>query len=125
MSQGKILIIDDEADLLETMSYRLRASGYEVITACDGPSGLDKVKSETFDLIILDVMMPGMDGFETIKRLKKETSAQKIPVIISSCGREEEEWAKKSINLGASGYVVKPFEGDSLVFTVNEFMKHK
>jgi two-component system alkaline phosphatase synthesis response regulator PhoP len=124
MSKGKILIIDDEADLLETMRFRLDAAGYEVITAQDGSTGINKAKSENPDLIILDVMMPGIDGFQTLKQLKEEASTKRIPAIIFSCGKEEEEWAKKSIGLGASGYIVKPFEADSLLFTVERFVKH-
>jgi len=123
INKGKILIIDDEADLLETMRFRLDAAGYEVITAQDGLSGINKAKSENPDLIILDVMMPGIDGFQTLKQLKEEVSTKKIPAIIFSCGKEEEEWAKKSISLGASGYIVKPFEVESLLFTVERFVK--
>lgn len=123
MTKGKVLIIDDEADLLETMRFRLNAAGYEVITAGDGQTGINKAKSENPDLIILDVMMPGIDGFETLKRLKDEASTKKIPAIVFSCGKEEEEWAKRSIGLGANGYIVKPFETDSLLFTVERFVK--
>lgn len=124
-TKGKILIIDDEADLLETMSFRLSAAGYEVITAQDGLTGIDRAKGENPDLIIMDVMMPGIDGFETLKRLKEEMSTKKIPAIIFSCGKEEEEWAKKSIGLGASGYIVKPYETDALLFTVEKFVKRR
>ena len=119
----KILIIDDEADLLETMRYRLESAGFDVITAQDGSSGIDKAKEAKPDLIILDIMMPGIDGFETLKKLKEASSTKKIPTVISSCGKEEESWAKKSLGLGASGYIVKPFEAESLLFTVKKLIK--
>lgn len=121
--KGKILIIDDEPDLLETMRFRLDAAGYEVFTASDGITGINKAKENMPDLIIMDVMMPGIDGFETLNRLKSEAATKRIPAVILSCGREEEEWAKKSLQLGASGYIVKPFETDSLLFTVEKFVK--
>jgi len=122
-NKGKVLIIDDETDLLETMAYRLKSAGYEVITARDGKNGINKAKSENPDLIIMDVMMPGIDGFETLKGLKSGDDTKKTPVIVFSCGKEEEEWAKKSISLGASGYIVKPFEVNSLLFTVDKFVR--
>lgn len=120
--KGKILIIDDEPDLLETMRFRLDAAGYEVITAEDGASGLKKAKEDKPDLIIMDVMMPGMDGFSALSKLKQELTTKKIPTLIFSCGKEEEQWAKKSLEMGAAGYVVKPFETDSLLFTVEKFI---
>lgn len=125
VKKGRILIIDDEADLLETMKYRLSAAGYDVITASDGESGIKRAKEESPDLIIMDVMMPGIDGFETLKRLKGESGTKSIPAIVFSCGKDEEEWAKKSLKGGASGYVVKPFDAEALLFTVERFMHKK
>ncbi len=123
MAKGKVLIIDDEPDLLETIRFRLDAAGYEVITAPDGLSGIEKAREAKPDLIMLDIMMPGIDGFETLKRLKEEMATKKIPTVIFSCGKDEEEWAKKSLKIGAVGYVVKPFETESLLFTVEKFVK--
>ncbi len=119
----KVLIVDDEPDLLETMAFRLDAAGYEVITAADGASGVKKAREEGPDLIIMDVMMPGMDGFEALEKLKEEIATRKIPTVVFSCGKDEEEWAKKSLKLGAAGYIVKPFETESLLFTVDKFAK--
>lgn len=125
MSKGKVLIIDDEKDLLETMKFRLEAGGYDVVTAEDGQTGIEMAIKEHPDLIILDVMMPGMDGFDTLKKLKDEMETKGIPAIIFSCGAEEEVWAKRSLHMGAAGYVVKPFESDSLLFTVEKFVNRK
>jgi len=122
-TKGKILIVDDEPDLLETMRFRLDAAGYEVFTASDGVTAINKAKENQPDLVIMDVMMPGIDGFEALKRLKEEAATKKIPAIIVSCGKEEEDWAKRSLQLGASGYIVKPFETESLLFTVGKFAK--
>lgn len=125
MKKNKVLIIDDEADILETMTFRLSSAGYEVLTTQDGSVGFEKAKEFCPGLIILDVMMPGIDGFETLRKLKEDPSTREIPVVIFSCGAEEEEWAKKSLKLGASGYIVKPFEVEALLFTVQNFMKRK
>ncbi len=121
--KGKILIVDDERDLLDTLSFRLKSAGYDVITAQDGPNGIESAKEHTPNLIILDIMMPGIDGFEALKRLKDNDSTKAIPVIVVSCGREEEGWAKNSLTLGASGYMVKPLDSSALLFTVERFIK--
>ncbi|MDP6686170.1 MAG: response regulator [Candidatus Omnitrophota bacterium] len=120
--KGKVLIIDDEPDLLETIRFRLDAAGYDVIVAEDGLTGIQKAKEKP-DLIIMDIMMPEIDGFETLKKLKEDEATKKIPTLIFSCGKEEEGWAKKALSLGAAGYIVKPFETDSLLFTVENFIK--
>jgi CheY-like chemotaxis protein/anti-sigma regulatory factor (Ser/Thr protein kinase) len=118
----KILIIDDEADLCETIKAQLETSGFNVSAALSGQEGLDKVKDYRPDLIILDLMMPVMDGFEVCKRLKKDTQTSSIPVVVLTA-LQQEEAAKKALSMGAEGYLVKPFEQDSLLFTIREFLK--
>jgi DNA-binding response OmpR family regulator len=125
MAVGKILIIDDETDLLETMKYRLTSAGYDVVVSANGVDGIKVAKNAKPDVIILDVMMPGIDGFDTLERFKRDPATKDIPVIVSSCGSEEDAWAKKSLGLGAAGYVVKPFDAEALLFTVGEFVKHR
>ncbi len=124
-TKGKILLVDDELDLIETMSFRLEAAGYEVVTASDGAKALEMAQKERPDLIIMDVMMPGVSGFDALQNLKKGSDTKAIPTIIFSCGKEEESWAKKAIGLGAAGYIVKPFDGESLLFTVGKFVRRK
>ena len=121
MEKTKILIVDDEPDILETVQFRLENAGYEVITAGDGITAIRLAKERTPALIIMDIMMPGMDGSEALKALKKDASTKWIPTIIFSCGREEEGWAKRALQLGSAGYVVKPFDGDALLFIVQKF----
>ena len=120
-SKGKILIIDDEPDLVEAMKFRLEATGYKVLTSFDGKTGIDVAVAEKPDVILLDIMMPGMDGFEALRRIKINKAIQKIPAIVFSCGREEEGWAKRAVELGASGYVVKPFDTEALLFMIGKF----
>lgn len=78
----KILIIDDERDFVETLSFSLESQGFAVSHAPDGPSGIEKLKGEKPDLIILDLMMPGMDGYEVAKKLRADNSASRIPIIV-------------------------------------------
>lgn len=123
--KGTVLIVDDELDLLETMRFRLEAADYEVITLLEGKKTIEIAEKIKPDLIILDIMLPGISGFDVLQKLKKNSETKEIPILIFSCGGEEEAWAKKSLDLGAAGYVVKPFDGDSLLFTVNKFIKKK
>jgi len=118
----KILVIDDEQDLCETVKAQLESNNFKVATAKDGPEGLNKVKEYKPDLIILDLMMPGMDGFEVCKRLKKDTKTALIPIIVLTA-LEQEDAAKKALSMGAEGYMVKPFEQEALLFTIREFLK--
>lgn len=78
----KILIIDDEQDFVDTLSFSLKSHGFEVFCVPDGPSGIEKSKSEKPDLIVLDLMMPDMDGYEVAKRLKADNSTSHIPIIV-------------------------------------------
>lgn len=120
--KNKILIIDDEADLCATLKARLEASGFNVLTALSGQEGLSKAKEHMPDLVILDLMMPVMDGFEVCRRLKKDKQTSLIPVVVLTV-LEQDEAAKKAITMGAEGYLVKPFEQETLLFTIRQFLK--
>ena len=84
MSKKLIIAIDDEADIRELLKFNLEKEGYDVITAADGNEGMEKINSNSPDLILLDVMIPGIDGHEVCFRLKKDPHLKNIPVIISS-----------------------------------------
>jgi len=118
----KIMIIDDEADLCATIKAQLEASGFNVLAVLSGQEGLDKVKDYKPDLVILDLMMPLMDGFEVCHRLKKDPQTSSIPVVVLTA-LEQDDAAKKVLSVGAEGYLVKPFEQDALLFTIREFLK--
>lgn len=121
--KGKILIVDDEVDLLETMRFRLETSGYDMAVTPDPKEAMQKAKEHKPGLILLDIMMPKIDGFTLLKDFKADSETKNIPVIIVSCGKEEEELAKRSLALGASGYVVKPFDTASLLFMIDKFLQ--
>ena len=95
------------------MSLYLTAKGFEVITAYDGLDALEKVKSEKPDLILLDVMMPVMNGFEVCQKLKSDPESMDIPIIMLSAAAQSDT-ITKSIEMGAKDYIVKPFEPEKL-----------
>ena len=111
--KAKILLADDEEDIKTVISLYLGSKGYEVVTAYDGLDAIDKAKSEKPDLILLDVMMPIMNGFEVCQKLKDDPDTQDIPIIMLSAAAQSET-ITKSIELGAKDYIVKPFEPERL-----------
>lgn len=101
----KILIVEDEKDISEIIAYNIRRQGYDVDTAYDGETGLNKALSGEFDLVLLDVMLPKMDGFEICKRIREKLQT---PIIILTA-REEENDKIMGLDLGADDYMTKPF----------------
>jgi len=118
-AKRKILIVDDEPALVKVVSIKLRVSGYEVITALNGHEALSLIKSEKPDIVLLDVIMPGMDGFEVLQKLRVFS---KLPVIIVSA---RPEYSKQAINLGANAFVSKPFDIDELLKKIEQFLNLK
>ncbi len=120
----KILIIDDEENIVDLLSNILSHSGFITIGAFNGESGLEKAKKEKPHIIILDIMMPGMDGFEVLKRLKENEETAEIPVIMLTAKTEDsaviESWRK-----GAEFYIPKPFEIEELLHVINLILKSK
>jgi len=110
----KILIIDDEPDIIEFCQMALEANGYEVLSALSGESGLEIIASTPPDLILLDIMMPGMDGFEVCKRLKGSDDTKDIPVFMVSAKALELD-LQRGHEVGCDDYVVKPFEMKALL----------
>lgn len=101
----KILIVEDEKDISEILAYNITRQGYEVDTAYDGETGLEKALSGNFDLLLLDVMLPKMDGFEICRRVRE---VLETPIIILTA-REEEQDKINGLELGADDYMTKPF----------------
>lgn len=122
MDKKRILIVDDEPDLVETLSFRLEASGYEVIKADDGQKGLDKARSEKPDLIILDLMLPKLDGYKVCRMLKFDEAYKDIPIILFTA-RAQEQDKKMGQDVGADGYITKPFEPQALLAKIQELIK--
>jgi len=104
----KILIVDDEPDIREVLEIRLMAAKYDVITASNGEECLRKAEEGMPDLILLDVMMPGMNGFEVCKRIKEGDKTKDIPVIMLTVLSQEQDLSK-GLEEGASCFISKPF----------------
>ena len=111
----KILVVDDESNIVDILRFNLQREGYEVLAAYDGQEGLDKARSEGPDLILLDVMLPLMDGFQVCQELRK---TDKLTPIIMLTAREEERDRVMGLGLGADDYVVKPFSVRELLARV-------
>src|SRR3989338_9624208 len=109
MTKKRILAIDDEPDILEVLEKRLTLDGYEVVLAKDGKSGLEKALSQKPDLILLDVAMPDMDGFEVCKRLRSDPATAATPVLMLTA-RDTSTDEVLGLELGADDYITKPYD---------------
>ena len=122
MAKKKILLVDDEDALLDMVKMRLEANDYEVITAVDGEAGLELARKERPDLIILDIMLPKMDGYKVCALLKKDTRYSSIPILMFTAKAQQEDM-KIGEEAGANGYITKPFEPKALLGKIQEFIK--
>ena len=121
MSKGKILVVDDEIYIVHILDFSLGMEGYEVVTALDGEQALEKMKSERPDLIVLDIMMPKLDGYEVCKSVKGNPDTAHIPVILLSAkGRNVDQ--KLGFDVGADDYITKPFSPRKLVERINQLL---
>lgn len=118
----RILVVDDQPDNVFILQDRLENYGFEVITAYDGPSGIEKAVSEQPDLILLDVMMPGMSGFEVCKNLVENPSTKIIPIILVTALTSAED-IEEGLQAGAYDYIKKPFNKVELLARINSALK--
>jgi len=113
--------VDDEIYIVHILDFSLGMEGYEVLTALDGEQALEKARAEHPDLIVLDIMMPKLDGYETCKLLKADTNTKDIPVILLSAkGRNVDQ--KIGFEVGADDYITKPFSPRKLVERINAIL---
>jgi len=124
MTHPKILIVDDEPFNVDYLEQELEESGYETLTAANGQEALEKVRSESPDLILLDMMMPVMDGFEVLSRLKMDPASRDIPVIVISADSNLRS-VVRGIGLGAEDYLPKPFEPTLLNARISSSLEKK
>lgn len=117
----KILLIDDEPELLKAITICLKTSGYEVETAQDGVEGLEKAKDSKPDLIVLDILMPKMDGYEVCRLLKFDEKYKSIPVIMLTAKVQDIDKAMGK-KVGADNYIAKPFEVQGLVDKIKKHL---
>ena len=115
----KILIVDDEPNILMTLEYTFKKKNFQVFIARDGQEALDLLKTEQPNIILLDIMMPKVDGYATLEMIKNDEKLKKCKVIFLSAKNKESD-IKKGIHHGANAYMTKPFSIKKLVKKVNE-----
>lgn len=117
----KVLIIDDSNVTCNLLSERIKSGGYEAISVNDGEQGLELMRKELPNLVILDIRMPGMDGFEVCRIAKEDPKIKHIPIIfVTTAGQKKD--IDRGKELGASGYIVKPYDGRMLVEEIKKLI---
>ena len=117
-----ILVVDDEPDIVRVVSRIMQSCEYTVQTAHDGPEALEKARAERPDVIILDLNLPGMNGFEVMKRLRADEETRAIPIVMMTAAYVSIEDARRGNDSGADEYVVKPFLREVLVHNVQRLL---
>lgn len=117
----KILIVDDEADVVEVVKMLLELEGYTVLEAFNGKEALEIVEHEELDLIILDIMMPEIDGVEVCRRLRTNDKLDEVPIIMFSAKLSAVD-KKDSFDAGADGFITKPFNARSFIAAIQTFI---
>ena len=124
MPKENVLVVDDEEDILELLRFNLSKEGYHVICATTGERAVEMARSELPDLIVLDLMLPGMDGLEVAKFLKNAPETQNIPIVMLTAKGEESD-VVTGLELGADDYISKPFSPRILVARVKAVLRRK
>ncbi|MGE5839474.1 MAG: response regulator, partial [Deltaproteobacteria bacterium] len=124
MARQKILAVDDEEDILELLRFNLAKEGFAVVCAVSGEEALKRVLSQKPDLILLDLLLPGMDGLEVARRLKKEDATKDIPVIMVTAKGEEADIVT-GLEVGAEDYITKPFSRKVLIARVRAVLRRR
>ncbi len=118
---AKILIIEDDASTSQFLSYTMEHEGYQAVTALDGIDGLKKALTEKPDLIVLDIMLPGLDGYELCHRLRAYAPTSNIPILMLSAKAQDAD-KSAAFKMGANFYIVKPADPEKIVHTVKDML---
>lgn len=122
MNKAKILVVDDEDDILELVRYNLNREGYEVICAASGEGALKQTRTESVNLVVLDLMLPGMSGLDVARQLKSNPKTGSIPVVMLTAKGEEADIVA-GLELGADDYITKPFSPRILVARIRAVLR--
>ncbi|MGC8659317.1 MAG: response regulator [Desulfomonilaceae bacterium] len=122
MARERILVVDDEEDILELVKYNLEKEKFQVTCSTSGEDALQKLKRETFDLILLDLMLPGRDGLDTCRALKSSQETSHIPVVMITAKAEDTD-VVLGLELGADDYVTKPFSPRVLLARIKAILR--
>ncbi len=117
----RVLVVDDDEHIQKSLSQYLEMEDFDVDVASSGPQALEQARRQTPDLVLLDIMMPEMDGFEVVERLRQQPSTQHVPIILLTA-RGQDTDVIKGYHMGVSSYLTKPFNLDELVDTIREVL---
>jgi DNA-binding response OmpR family regulator len=122
VNKKRILVVDDEDEMVKAIQIRLERADYEVLVACDGMEAFDKAHREKPDLIILDLMLPKIDGYKICRMLKFDKKYKKIPIVmLTARARKSDE--KLGLETGADAYITKPFQHEVVLAKIKELLK--
>ncbi len=121
MSKKKILVVEDEESLLKLESILLTSKGYEVTGVSNGLAALESLAKSRPDLVLLDIMLPAMDGFEVCQRIKSDPATRDIPVVMLTAKKSREDMARGQ-QVGADWYITKPFKSANVIETIQRFL---
>jgi two-component system phosphate regulon response regulator PhoB len=124
MAKERILVVDDEEDILELVRFHLAREGYQLTLAATGEEALKKAKLETFDLVVLDLMLPGLDGLEVAKALKADARTKGVPVVMLTAKSEDAD-VVTGLEIGADDYIAKPFSPRVLTARVKAVLRRR
>ena len=119
--KNKILLAEDEPQIAQLTKFKLEKEGFEVIWNKDGASALESIKANNPDLVLLDVMMPVMDGYQVLKKIREDENTKNIPVIMFTAKGQERDIVK-GIKMGSTDYMVKPFRPAELAARIKEIL---
>ena len=122
MAKAKILVVEDEDDILELITYNLAKEGYQVTGVPTGEDTLKRVRSDLPDLVVLDLMLPGVDGLEVCKLLKNDAKTRHVPIVMLTAKGEEADIVT-GLELGADDYITKPFSPRVLIARVRAVLR--
>ena len=117
----KILVVDDEPTIVRLMEFILARQGHEMIVAVNGEEALEKIKTQQPDLVLLDIMMPRIDGYEVAQLLRADPKTASLPIIMLSAKAQDED-IRKGVEIGVDEYITKPFTPDHLVQIVAKYL---
>lgn len=122
MAKQTILVVDDEKDLLDLIEYNLRKEGFEVLKAENGEEGIAMAKEHSPDLVLLDIMMPKMDGLQAVEEMRKDNELKKIPIILLTA-RSDEKTEVEGLNKGSDDYITKPISTTKLISRIKAVLR--
>jgi CheY-like chemotaxis protein len=121
---AKILIAEDDQDIRELVVLTLQFNGFDVVSAVDGAQAIEKAREEAFDLILMDVRMPRMTGYEACRRLRQMEETKDVPIVFLSAKGQEAE-IRQGLEVGATAYILKPFAPDDLAQKISDVLDGK